>query len=218
MSNHGLSPQDLFEYTPEYDTQFVDFSEQHPLVRYVRYSAAVRSGDCNKRNSAELARAWSDLKEVVASMVTGDYPPTMVETMPAYLMSVSIYLVGTVRSYGFGDLQKYMYKWLDYTLNDSQLSWCSPVECPIVRLAVSAMRDEVPPSFNLYPDACKELKPLWEYRSYVYYRDTLKFSKWAGTQPNKVQILSFALMSVLDVWQSDYSKRRRHSTIKNNIT
>lgn len=213
MGRRDVSLDDLFEYKPQYNPDLIDFSERHPFVRYVRYSSAVRRGSGNEQDSVELLTAWSDLKGVVASMVAGDYPPTMVETMPAYLMSVSLYLVHTAKSFEFGDLRDYMYKWLDYTLNDSQLSWCSPVECPIVRLTISAMRDEAPPSINLYPEACRTLHPLWDYRSCVYYKDTLKFTQWVDTQPNKVQILSCALLSVLDAWQAEDS-RRRNETIQ----
>lgn len=211
MNGRGPSLDELFEYTPQYDPVLVDFTEQHPLIRYIRYSALVRGGHTEGNNDTELATAWSDLKRVVARMVSGDYPPTMVQTMPAYLMSVAFYLVGNSKSYGAVDTSRNMHEWLEYVLNDSQMSWCSPVECPIVRLTVSAIRDETPPLINLYPDACRTLHHLWEYRNYVYYHDTMQFSRWAETQPSKTQILSFSLLSVLDLWQAEYSRRKNET-------
>lgn len=206
MARRELSPTDLFDYKPEYDPQLVDFSDQHPLIRYITASEEARRGNLTAKGMQGLQTAWSDLRDVVTSMVAGDYPPTMTKTMPAYLMSVSMYLVGHSK-WSHESTMRLALEWLGYVMNDTQISWCDPVERPIVSLTACIMRDEPSKPIDLYPSMCVDLIPLWEYNKYVYSQDVRKFSRWTDTQSERTKLLSYALLSVLDVWQAEAAKK-----------
>ena len=175
----------------KYDPQLVDFSDQHPLIRYITASEEARRGNLTAKGMQGLQTAWSDLRDVVTSMVAGDYPPTMTKTMPAYLMSVSMYLVGHSK-WSHESTMRLALEWLDYVMNDTQISWCDPVERPIVSLTACIMRDEPSNPIDLYPSMCVDVR---------------KFSRWTDTQSERTKLLSYALLSVLDVWQAEAAKK-----------